>query len=166
MSDIFEFYDKYLEGEKKILNYLTDSACMALTLSLDIDDMLIPTVNISPTIGNGTIMPRYCAFLDVNNWRDIDKWLEKIGLAKPYERFGEAVVAQTDFVSYPLYEFNSEKLKEMGFTGFEEYEERYIEGFEKELEKIDEMYRAMGIYDEDEDIAETIGEILTEEEER
>jgi hypothetical protein len=90
----------------------------------------MPTVNLGSEIGNGTIMPKYCAFLDTNNYPGIDAYLVKNNLAEPYKRFGSVVTAQSGFCEYPLYKFNEEALKKVvPQKDIEKYEASYDEGF-------------------------------------
>ena len=97
-----------------------DNGNLALIIGCkDGDD--VPTVNLGSDIGNGTKMPKFAAFLDVNNCPHIDEVFEKAGIAKPYMRFGEPVTADSGFVTYPLYQFDEAILREYDPKGVEEY---------------------------------------------
>ena len=48
------------------------------------------------------------AFVDENNCRGIGKWLEQNGIAK-----ATGILCASDFVNYPLYEFNAELIPEL-----------------------------------------------------
>lgn len=48
------------------------------------------------------------AFVDTNNWPDLDQQLETAGLAKPIERF-----AQSGFCIYPAMKFDLTKIRDL-----------------------------------------------------
>lgn len=48
------------------------------------------------------------AFVDTNNWPDLDQQLESAGLAKPIERF-----AQSGFCIYPAMKFDLTKIRDL-----------------------------------------------------
>ena len=132
-------YDEFLEnGYKYITWYAENPLCMCLIMRLRNEDdsydgvQLIPTVNFGHDIGNSTLMPKYCAFIDIYNNPEIDTWLEEKGLAEPYRRFGSDVEMQGNFGTYPLYQFSKEALKKYGFDGLDEYEENWQKEFEEE----------------------------------
>ena len=129
----------------EISNYAEDPVCMAVILSSSKypypDGKLVVTVNLGDMIGNDVIMPAYCAFIDINNCsyvceESIEDYLVKIGLAEPYTRWGEVVTGGTGFVSYPLYQFNKDKLREMGAKGMKEYETLWRKSFLKIQDKL------------------------------
>lgn len=132
-------YDEFLDnGYKYITWYAENPLCMCLIMRLRNEDdsydgvQLIPTVNFGHDIGNSTLMPKYCAFIDIYNNPEIDTWLEEKGLAEPYRRFGSDVEMQGNFGTYPLYQFSKEALKKYGFDGLDEYEENWQKEFEEE----------------------------------
>lgn len=105
----------------KVRTYVTSGLCMA---SFDADGEMM-TVYLGEEIGNGTLMPMYCAYLDVNNVPDIARRLEKAGIAEPYTRFGATVAAESGFCTYPLYRFDADKLRKFDPEGMKEYETAY-----------------------------------------
>ena len=109
------------EQNLKVMLYEASPLCMAL---VNVSDNTI-TVCFGEDIGNETIMPIYCAFLDENNFPGIGKRLEKAGIAEPYTRFGTPVAAESGFCAYPLFRFNAERLREMDHEGLAEYESAY-----------------------------------------
>ena len=109
------------EQDLKVMSYEASPLCMALMNGSD--DTI--TVCFGEDIGNETIMPIYCAFLDENNFPGIGKRLEKAGIAEPYTRFGTPVAAESGFCTYPLFRFNAERLREMDHEGLAEYEGAY-----------------------------------------
>lgn len=109
--------------------YRSAPVCMALVLQRDgaMADLL--TVNLGSEIGNDTIMPLGCGFVDVNNHADAEELIRENGLGEPYMRFSEPVAVKSGFVEYPLYRFNTEKLKELDAVGFARYETEYEAAF-------------------------------------
>lgn len=88
-----------------IADYASDPMVMAITATAENDEFdLVLSVNIGSSIGNGTLIPRNCAFIDTNNNPTAEDFLRRIG-AKQYERFGEPVYGYSGFCRYPLYEF-------------------------------------------------------------
>ena len=78
----------------------------------------------SSSIGNGTLLPRNCAFIDTNNNPTAEEFLRSIG-ARQYERFGEPVYGYSGFCRYPLYEFPEDLLREMDADGYEKHCKSY-----------------------------------------
>lgn len=129
-----EFYDEYFKTKDvELTSYQSDPVCMALMFHKDRNgepDYVLPTVNLGSDIGNGTIMPKYCAFLDTNNNPGIDEYLHEAKLAEPYTRFGSVVTAQSGWCEYPLYKFNKEALKKVvPENEIQTYEEGYDKAF-------------------------------------
>lgn len=58
--------------------------------------------------GQSDRLPRDCAFVDTNNWPDVDKLLIDEGLAEKIETVG-----QSGFCTYPAMRFNLDKIKEV-----------------------------------------------------
>ena len=89
-----------------IADYASDPMVMAITATAEDDEFdVMLSVNIGSSIGNGTLIPRNCAFIDTNNNPTAEDFLRSIG-AKQYERFGEPVCGYSGFCRYPLYEFS------------------------------------------------------------
>lgn len=138
MSDNATYFNK---GDLKVSFYPSNPVSMAL-FSVKAGEMQgVATVNLQasmgPTIGNETVMPRSCAFLDTNNNPGIDEYLTEIGLGEVYTRWNfvrnrnEPVVGYSGFCEYPLFQFNEEALKKIDPQGFEEYIAQYKEAFDK-----------------------------------
>lgn len=96
----------------------------------------VATVNLGWDIGNSTIMPRNCAFLDVNNLPDIERFVQQAGLAVPYTRRGATVEKQSGWVSYPLYEFDEGMLAKADPAGWSEHVRCYEAGFRSALREM------------------------------
>ena len=75
----------------RIADYASAPMVMAITATAEDDEFdMVLSVNIGNSIGNGTLIPRNCAFIDTNNNPTAEDFLRSIG-AKQYERFGEPV---------------------------------------------------------------------------
>ena len=108
-----------------IADYASDPMVMAITATAEDDEFdLVLSVNIGSSIGNGTLIPRNCAFIDTNNNPTAENFLRSIG-AKQYERFGEPVYGYSGFCRYPLYEFPDGLLREMDADGYEKHCKSY-----------------------------------------
>ena len=123
-----------VNGEKvtfSIDQYASNPVVMALTMNHSDGEHSTITVNIGDDfIGNATICPINCAWIDTNNNPGIEQALEAIG-AKPYTRFSGPVVAQSGFCTYPLYQFPQELLEAMDPAGYELRSKQYGEEFRK-----------------------------------
>jgi hypothetical protein len=100
---------------------------------------------ISVCLGNyqseGSFVQPYCTFIDVNNSPDAIDMLEKTGLAEPYVKWGAVVEMQSGFVSYPVYQFNQNMLKELDPQGCEKYMEDWGKQCQIEQDKMnDELF--------------------------
>ena len=141
MKKEFDFYG--FKAHFTIADYQSEPMAMALLVN-DEDDNEIGrlTVNIGSSIGNGTLIPRNCAFIDTNNNPGIEAFLEGIG-AKQYERFGEPVYGYSGFCRYPLYEFPDDLLREMDAEGYEKHCKSYGGAFMMAQRRINaEMFGA------------------------
>ena len=127
-------YEKlyFTKGNVEVLNYQITPVCMAL---FNQNEGACATVNLGTYCGNNTIMPKNCAFIDTNNNPGLDKYIKERGYGEPYTRFGGEVTAQSGFCTYPLFQFNESKLKELDPDGYETYESNYKEAFTKEQRK-------------------------------
>lgn len=126
-----------------VSSYRSSPVCMALELKSGEGSDVI-TVNLGSDIGNGTIMPRGCAFIDVNNYPELPSFIEENGLGEPYTRFGSPVTMQSGFVEYPLYRFNENSLKEFDESGYAAYAEDYAGAFLKEQAAMNSNMFGMG----------------------
>ena len=121
----------------EVLNYMSDKDTMALRCHANNkDDYDYITVTTNLPI-DGLIMMPYCSFVDVNNNPGITEFLEKEGIAEPVmmNESGEPdvngtipMVAEGQWVTYPMYKFHKSKLIELGAIGLAEYEKTYIDG--------------------------------------
>lgn len=101
------------------------------------------TVCLDSEIAGGTLMPLFCAYLDVNNVPDVEEKLRNAGIiAEPYTSYGTPVVKSTGFVTYPLYRFNAEKLRKIDPEGTRAYEEAYWKKVEEIKQKRAEALRS------------------------
>lgn len=118
----------YMNGIKvriSIADYASDPMVMAVYAIAEDDEFdAVLSVNIGSSIGNGTLIPRNCAFIDTNNNPTAEDFLRSIG-AKQYERFGEPVYGYSGFCCYPLYEFPDDLLREMDADGYEKHCKNY-----------------------------------------
>ena len=109
-------------------SYQSDPVCMAIELkSGDMTDVI--TVNLGNEIGNGTIMPINCAFIDVNNYPTLPQFIKENNLGEPYTRFGAPVTAQSGWVEYPLYRFSENAIRNMDLGGYRHYVMGYRKAF-------------------------------------
>lgn len=71
----------------------------------------------------GVKVPPFCGYLDVNNLTNAQEFVREYGLGEPYldPRTNLLVYGRSGFVTYPLYKFYPEKLKEHDPDGYEEY---------------------------------------------
>ncbi|HRU98626.1 MAG TPA: DUF4313 domain-containing protein [Ruminococcus sp.] len=137
-----KFYD--MNGYKvymKVADYLSDPMVLAVIATAEDDEFEVTlSVNIGNSIGNNSLMPPNCAFIDTNNNPGAEEFLQSIG-AKPYERFGSPVFGYSGFCRYPLYEFPENLLREMDAAGYEEHLKKYGDAFRKEQRRMNiEMF--------------------------
>ena len=110
----------------KVRRYTESNLCMAV---IDEETGSSITTYLGKEIGNDTLMPLYCAYVDVNNNPGIEKRLQEQEMAEPYLRFGSPVTAGYGFCTYPLYRFNANKLRQSDPEGTDEYEKAYLARF-------------------------------------
>lgn len=64
----------------RIADYTSAPMVMAITATAEADEFdSVLTVNIGSSIGNGTLIPRNCAFIDINNNPAAEAFLQSIG---------------------------------------------------------------------------------------
>lgn len=125
------------EAALKVSSYASDPAVMGIQLETpDGDPLTTATVNLGPDAGNQSVLRPGATFLDTNNNPEIAKDFEDAGLAEPYERWGEPVTRDSGWCSYPLYQFNLQKLAEYDPEGVKSYQDGYQAGFEKALPEV------------------------------
>lgn len=93
MLDVFPEKTKYLNGR------------LALRLLTNGDYGLEPYGTITVNLPECTPLDSDCAFVDTNNFPDIDVWLLLHGIAEPTGR-----AAQSGYCCYPEFKFNRSKL--------------------------------------------------------
>ena len=79
-------------------------------------------------------LPPFTGFVNVNNVPGIEEFIKENNLGEKVEGYE----ARTNFVTYPLYSFNEEKLKELDKDGFDKYAAWCLENIEIEDEEFDE----------------------------
>lgn len=104
--------DTYTDAEMRMTlgTYMANPSCMAISLLMveggDYPDE--PYGNLTVNLAdNNELLPKYHAYIDVNNMPEAADVLSKSGLAMP-----TGDVRQSGFVTYPLYEFNKDVLAE------------------------------------------------------
>ncbi len=128
-------------------NFHNPSLAMAILLnrmSKEKDDhdpqSIVLTVNLGNTYSSMKTLQLNQSFIDINNLmgelqmdeKQIQDFLKENFGAEPVISFGSPVSVQSGFVSYPLYEFDPEKLKAFDEYGYEAYEKDYLEAFKIE----------------------------------
>lgn len=113
-----------------VRTYRSEPMCMSLLLRQEgvLDMYRYPiTMNLGNYIAPGRRMPKYAAYLDVNNanYEQLKTVIEQNGIGKPYMRNGKPVVSKSGFSEYPLYQFSAEKLREIDPKGCAKYEQGY-----------------------------------------
>lgn len=86
-------------------------------------------------------LPKNCAYLDTNNMPDLPEILQKEGLAEPVLFQGEPVSRDSGYCTYPLYEFDVDKLKEYDPTGYERYSQTWEKAIAEQKAKV---YKQVG----------------------
>lgn len=88
------------------------------------------------TVNFDLTLPPFMGYVDVNNIPYIKNFIKENGLGEEVPGYKY----QSGFVSYPLYQFNKEKLRELDPNGFEEYmkNQEYDEILEDDLEECEE----------------------------
>lgn len=111
-----------------ILAYQSDKLVMGLQLieRKSRDPYATVSVNLGECYRPQTFVPCHATFIDTNNnpISKLQDLFEKTG-AEPHTVFGEPYYKASGFCTYPLYDFNAEKLKEFDPKGFEDYEKGY-----------------------------------------
>ena len=132
-------YKAYMQ-KIEILNYQSDPERMAVLFHGDESEgPNYVTVTVNLPVDEIIMMP-YCAFIDTNNNPGLCNFLEQEGIAEPVKMNdrgelntpdAEVMTVSNDWVTWPMYKFNKSKLKELGATGFEKYEQTYMEGISR-----------------------------------
>lgn len=116
----------YSKGKMKLLlsSYMSNGSCMAISLLMaeggDYPDE--PYGNLTVNLSDGfEVLPKYHAYIDVNNMPEAAGVLSESGLAMP-----TGDMRQSGFVTYPLYKFDKDVLAEyVSSEELKSYEESY-----------------------------------------
>ena len=126
---MYELNYKNAYGIEYILSFRVGSYNADRSLSVQAyyeeeDNMWVLYASITVCLGDERMKNR--AFIDENNLSGIGKALEQAGIAKPTGR-----MMSTMYCTYPEYEFNVSKLKEMDKEGYKRYLSLYKECYGK-----------------------------------
>lgn len=125
-------YATYRDCYLRVCSYSYNPLCLAVRVENQEDGPITTlTVNLGEDIGNDSIIRENQAFVDVNNNEMAADFLKKNGIAEPVTRFGEPVIGCSGWCEYPLYEFNTEVLKEADPAGWAEHMDAYLRNWEK-----------------------------------
>lgn len=94
------------------------------------------TIDLGSYAGNGSVCMPYAGWLDTNNYPWAPRFLSENGIAEPYMRFGEPVEMRSGFCTYPLYQFNAKRLRELDPKGTEDYYASWVKNVEKVRKKM------------------------------
>lgn len=95
-----EFLDEEYEVEAFKASYVENDNIAVIIENEDFEEVLTVNLKDIPTSKN-------CAFIDTNNVKWAEKFLQENKIAKPTGRYGFS-----GFCSYPEYQFDMSKLKE------------------------------------------------------
>lgn len=134
------------EFDVSVKSYM--NAPLAMCVQLNDHETKEPYATLTVCLGNYqseySFVQHGCSFIDVNNLPFAQDLLEKTGLAEPYTKFGSVVEMQSGWVSYPVYQFNQDMLKELDPKGFEQYTKDWWKECQKEQTKIeDELFGSL-----------------------
>lgn len=130
-------------------NYVSDKLAMYIQLVVAEDNEELDTFKGEPygvcsvNLGNYSselsFVQLNSTYLDTNNWLegDLENVCKALG-GKPYIRFGFPVMGHSGFCEYPLYEFDSDKLKAFDSKGYAEYVEAWQKECAIEQDKMNE----------------------------
>ncbi len=130
--------DYYEHLTFKIGSYSREPMVMAISMYDEGERCGEITKNFGNYMGDpftGAFVRKNCAFIDANNYPDIEEYVESLG-AKPYKRFGCPVSITSGFCTYPLYEFPEEVLKLLDEEGYKKYSQGYDKALPKEQSKL------------------------------
>lgn len=123
---LLDWNDTYTNGKMKLKlgTYMTNPSCMAISLLMaeggDYPDEPYGNVTVNLADDN-ELLPKYHAYVDVNNMPEAEDILKGAGIVKSTED-----MRLSGFVAYPLYEFDKDVLAE--YVSAEElkaYEDSY-----------------------------------------
>ena len=123
---LLDWNDTYTDAKMKLTldTYMTNPSCMAISLLMaeggDYPDEPYGTLTVNLADDN-ELLPKYHAYVDVNNMPEAEDILKGAGIVKSTED-----MRLSGFVAYPLYEFDKDVLAE--YVSAEElkaYEDSY-----------------------------------------
>ena len=118
------YSDEVVECYVNVGNYPASKLAMYIQLVDKADDVEygVCSVNLGNYSSELSFVQLNSTFMDTNNWTDemLKPVYEALG-AKPYVRFGSPVMGHSGYCDYPLYEFDSDKLREFDSKGYDEY---------------------------------------------
>ena len=103
-----------VDVQLEINNYMNNNG-LYLGLMGREDDYFEPYGDISVNLG--TKAPDYCAYVDLNNMPELEKFIEENDLGE-----FTGLTQRSGFCEYPLYMFNVDKLRELCPDGMNTYE--------------------------------------------
>lgn len=103
-----------VDVQLEINNYMNNNG-LYLGLMGREDDYFEPYGDISVNLG--TKAPDYCAYVDLNNMPELEKFIEENDLGE-----FTGLTQRSGFCEYPLYMFNVDKLRELCPDGMKTYE--------------------------------------------
>lgn len=103
-----------VEVQLEINNYMNNKG-LYLELKGREDDCFEPYGDISVNLG--TKAPDYCAYVDINNMPELEKFIEENDLGE-----FTGLTQKSGFCEYPLYMFNVDKLRALCPDGMATYE--------------------------------------------
>ncbi len=103
-----------VEVQLEINNYMNNNG-LYLGLMGREEDYFEPYGDISVNLG--TKAPDYCAYVDLNNMPELEKFIEENDLGE-----FTGLTQRSGFCEYPLYMFNVDKLRELCPDGMATYE--------------------------------------------
>lgn len=103
-----------VEVQLEINNYRNNNG-LYLGLMGREEDCFEPYGDISVNLGAKA--PDYCAYVDINNMPELEKFIEENDLGE-----FTGLTQRSGFCEYPLYMFNVDKLRELCLDGMETYE--------------------------------------------
>lgn len=117
----------------KIGNYQASAVAMYVLLNGS-DDPITSFICPYAVPEHRTVLMPFTTFLNGNSlqFEKFAKELEESGIAKPMTRWGAPAGVQADWVFYPQWEFNEQKLRELcGDKAVDKYIAEWQRGYEK-----------------------------------
>ncbi len=112
--DLATQWGSTVEVQIEINNYMNNNGLYLGLMGREEDDFE-PYGDISVNLG--TKAPDYCAYVDLNNMPELEKFIEENDLGE-----FTGLTQRSGFCEYPLYMFNVDKLRELCPGGMATYE--------------------------------------------